>query len=97
MDFILYNIGLIILGLGFILIVIYLTMIITKKLVKCTVNKCDNKCDNNFDKNINLNQIYDDRPSITYKKMFENPEVGFGYQDFEVNANSATNSFYSKS
>ena len=96
MDNIVYNISLIILSLGFILMIIYITIIITKQLNKCPINNnCDNNI-NNINKN-NLNQIYDDRPSITYKKMFENPEVGFGYQDFDVNANSVSTSFYIKS
>jgi len=75
-----FNISLIILSLGFILMIIYITMIVTNK-------KCK-PCTNNI--NNSLNQIYDDRPSITYKKMFQNPEVGFGYQDFDEMDNSIT-------
>ncbi len=95
MDSIVYNIGLIILSLGFILMVIYITIILTKKSTKCPLNKNENN--KNENKSINLNQIYDDRPSITYKKMFENPEIGFGYQDFDTYDNSATSFFYGKS
>ncbi len=97
MDSIVYNIGLIILSLGFILMIIYITMILTKKSVKCPLNNNNNNDKYNNNKSINLNQIYDDRPSITYKKMFQNPEVGFGYQDFDELDNSTTTSFYTKS
>jgi hypothetical protein len=84
MNLILNRISLIILSLGFILIVIYITIIITKKNIIC-----QNKVSSNI--------IYDDRPSLTYVKMFKNPEVGFGYQDFDINDNSNTTSFYTKS
>ena len=40
--------------------------------------------------------IYDDRPSLTYEKMFNNASVGFGYQDFDEN-DSSNSSFYVKS
>ncbi len=96
MNNIVYNISLIILSIGFIMMIIYITMTITKKSVTCSsYNNISSPlscppCDN-------LTNIFDDRPSITYKKMFENPEVGFGYQDFYVNDNSETTSFYVKS
>jgi len=91
MDPIIFNISLIILSLGFILMVIYITIIITKnttEIPKIEIPKMT--CDTNINENI----IYDDRPSITYKKMFEQPSVGFGYQDFDKNDNSSTASFY---
>jgi hypothetical protein len=91
MDDIIYNISLVILTGGVILMIVYITMIITKKSINST--SCT-PCPLNHS---NLNQIYDDRPSITYKKMFNNFEVGFGYQDFDINDNSDTTSFYIKS
>lgn len=93
MNTIIYNIALIILSLGFILMVIYITMILTKKSTsKLNTTTCINN--NKLDTN---NLIYDDRPSITYVKMFNQPSVGFGYKDFDVNDNSNTTSFYTKS
>lgn len=82
---ILYYIAFILLSLGFILMTIYITVIITNRNNN---NKC-NKTD--------LATIYDDRPTLTYVKMFNNPEVGFGYQDFDINDNSNTTSFYTNS
>ena len=82
------NISIILLSLGFILMVIYITTIIVTK---------NTTCNNTTKTTQNTNLIYDDRPSITYVKMFQNPEVGFGYQDFDINDNSNTTSFYTKS
>ena len=95
MNEIIYNISLVVLSIGFILMIIYITIIITKKTKTCQT--CQPCSINNITTSTNLNQIYDDRPSITYKKMFENAEIGFGYQDFDVNDNSSTTSFYIKS
>ena len=91
MDNIVHIISLIILSIGFILIIVYFTMNMTKQKIN------NQECQPCKSCNTNLNLIYDDRPSITYKKMFENSEVGFGYQDFDVNDNSNTTSFYVKS
>ena len=91
MDNIVHIISLIILSIGFILIIVYFTMNITKQKIN------NQGCPQCQPCSTNLNQVYDDRPSITYKKMFENSEVGFGYQDFDVNDNSTTTSFYIKS
>ena len=92
MNPVIFNISLIILSLGFILMVIYITIILTKKNIKC-----NNLCDNNTKINTNnTNLIYDDRPTITYVKMFQNSSVGFGQQDFDANDNSETTSFYGK-
>ena len=96
MDEIVFNISLIILSLGFISLIIYITILLTNKSNKvcppCTVNNIPNNIPNNT-----FDQIYDNRPSITYKKMFENPEVGFGKGDFDANDNTETTSFYIKS
>lgn len=98
MNDIVYNISLIILSLGFIMMMIYITIIITKKSFTCPNLSAKSNLNSNLNSlSTDINQIYDDRPSITYKKMFENPEVGFGYQDFDVNDNSTTTSFYIKS
>ena len=96
MNEIIYKISLVVLSIGFILMIIYITMIITKKSTTCSNNISNNTTNKDLTSN-NLNLIYDDRPSITYRKMFKNPEVGFGYQDFDVNDNSETTSFYFKS
>ena len=78
----LYNLSTVLLSLGFIFMIIYITYIITI---------------NNFiPEKKDYSVIFDERPSITYKKMFQNPEVGFGYQDFDINDNSNTSAFYTK-
>jgi hypothetical protein len=86
MNLVIYRISLIILSLGFILMVIYITIIITRntsyKNILSSIQTSDPKL------------IYDERPSLYYVKMFDNPEVGFGYQDFDINDNSNTTSFY---
>lgn len=79
---VLYNISIILLSIGFIAMIIYITKIVT----------LNNYCPKTNDYSV----IFDDRPSITYKKMFENQEVGFGYQDFDKNDNSKNTSFYTK-
>jgi len=93
MNNIIYNISLILLSLGFILMVIYITIVLTKKS-DCV---CNDKLDNTNKPETSTNTIYDDRPSITYVKMFTQPEVGFVYQDFDANDNSNSAFFTSKS
>jgi hypothetical protein len=98
MNEIIFNISLVILSIGFILMVIYITIQFTKKTYQpCAINNSNTGNNSKNDLYNQLNQIYDDRPSITYKKMFENPEIGFGKSDFEVNDYSEIISFYTKS
>lgn len=77
--------------------IIYITMIITKKSITCpqiNTNSSSSIDSNNQISDIKL--IYDDRPSITYKKMFENPEIGFGHQDFDAMDSTEFTHFYTK-
>jgi len=98
MNEIVFNISLVILSIGFILMIIYITtLFIKRKCPPCSINNSKNGYNSNNDLYNQLNQIYDDRPSITYKKMFENPEIGFGKSDFEVNDYSEIISFFTKS
>jgi len=95
MNQIVFNISLVILSLGFILMVIYITTIIIKKKCKSCSPCLPCKITNN---NTNtLEQIYDDRPSITYVKMFKDSNIGFGQNDFDANDDAQTSSIYFKS
>jgi len=95
MNNIIYNISLILLSLGFILMVIYITIILTKNTRSCIYNNNNNNNNNKSSiSTISSNIIYDDRPSLTYVKMFNQPSIGLGYQDFDANDNIT--SFYTK-
>ena len=89
-----YNISVIILGLSLILLIVYITMYLTKqrimKNISCPIATCK-PCNEIIYDTI----IYDERPSLTYEKMFNNASVGFGYQDFDEN-DSSNSSFYVK-
>ena len=74
--------------------IIYITIIITKESIKPIKPICNNT---NINNDTNTQMIYDDRPSLTYVKMFQQPSVGFGYQDFDNNDNSKSTSFYTSS
>lgn len=83
MNHILYNISLIILFLGIILLTIYITKASSNNyltLEKQLLIKENNIRRNNSIKNVN---IYDYRPSDSFKKMFAQPSVWMSYQDFD--------------
>ena len=69
---ILYNISVIFLIIGIILMIIYLSKI------NCECNHTQNT----------IKDIYDDKISNTYKKMFKDPSVWTGYNDIDVNEKS---------
>lgn len=109
MNQIVFNISLIILSLGLILMVIYITIVLTNKKIISTKCKPCSPCNLNDSKNNNgnsnsnsngndmLQYIYDDRPSITYIKMFKDSNIGFGQDNFDANDDVETSSFYFKS
>jgi len=93
MNEIVFNISLVILSIGFILLVIYITTLLTNKTcLPCAINSNNYLNDNQVNK-----LIYDDHPSITYLKMFKDPEVGFGKTDYDVKDYSEITAFYTKS
>jgi hypothetical protein len=96
MNEIVFNISLVVLSIGFILLVIYITTLLTNKTCPpCAINgNNSNNC--LYDNRVNK-LIYDDRPSITYLKMFNDPEVGFGKPDFNVEDYSEITSYFTKS
>ena len=69
MNIILYNISVIFLMIGIILMIIYLSKI------NCECNHIP----------IPTEDIYDDKVSNTYKKMFKEPSVWTGYNNIDVN------------
>jgi hypothetical protein len=104
MNITIINISLLVLCLGFIILIIYITIHITKKSItpsKCkpciNTNKITNKTLYNNIVPDNNKLIYDDRPSITYKKMFQNSGIGFGNGGLDVDGDSKITSFYIKS
>lgn len=84
MNHILYNISLIILGLGIILLTVYITKassngfkttdVILMEQQELEMRRRGIKPEGN---------IYDSRPSKVYKKMFSDPSNWFGYADFD--------------
>ena len=112
MNQIVFNVSLIILSLGLILMVIYITIVLTtKKIIStqckpclpCNLNDSKNNSNGNGTStgtnngNNTLEQIYDDRPSITYIKMFKDSNIGFGQDNFDATDDVETSSFYFKS
>lgn len=104
MNQVVFNISLIILSLGLILMVIYITIVLTtKKIISTQCTPCspcnlnDPKNNSNGNGNNTLEHIYDDRPSITYIKMFKDSNIGFGQDNFDANDDVETSSFYFKS
>ena len=69
MNIILYNISVIFLIIGVILMIIYLSKI---------------NCDCNYVKPPS-EDIYDEKVSNTYKKMFKEPSVWTGYNNMDIN------------
>lgn len=81
MNHILHNISLVILALGIILITIYITKASTNGYIsydKYLLNKQSGLRKIHPEEN-----IYDYKVSKAYKKMFSQPSVWMGYQDFD--------------
>jgi hypothetical protein len=74
MIYILNNISIILLFCGIIFMSIYLTKAISNELL---LQQNSNKM------SIDENTIYDIKPSKVYNKMFSNPSIGFGYNEFD--------------
>ncbi len=95
MNHILYNMALIILCCGIILITIYITKASTnsfKTTNQVLLEKQEYLKNNSLQ--IGNETIYDLRPSNIYSKMFSNPSVWFGYNEF--NEKDVTDKIYVK-
>jgi hypothetical protein len=73
MNHIIHNISIILIFFGIIL----LTINLTKSYNKCPIII-------NEKQQINQNNIYQERPSKMYDKMFSQPELWMGYADFDI-------------
>lgn len=78
MNHILYNISILILGFGIILMTVY----ITKATNKQFKNEQHKQTRTDI---IETGDIYDSRPSKTYAKMFSQPSLWLDYQAFDPN------------
>ena len=73
MNHIIHNISIILIFFGIIL----LTINLTKSYNNCPIII-------NEKQQINQNNIYQERPSKMYDKMFSQPELWMGYADFDI-------------
>ncbi len=86
MNHILYNISLITLGLGIILITVYITKATSNGFKTTDVILMEQQELEARRRGLNTTEsVYDSRPSRVYKKMFSDPSVWFGYSDFDEN------------
>lgn len=86
MNHILYNISLIILGLGIILLTVYITKATSNGFKTTDVILMEQQELERRRRGISSQgDIYDSRPSKVYKKMFSDPSNWFGYADFDEN------------
>ena len=97
MNHILYNISLIILVCGIILITIYITKASTNNFKTTNQVLLENQeyLKNKQNSANNGETIYDLKPSNIYSKMFSNPSIWFGYNEF--NEKDITDKIYVKS
>ena len=84
MNHILYNISILILGFGIILMTVYITKA-TNKQFKNNQNNQNRQYQTGI---AETGDIYDSRPSKTYSKMFSQPSLWLGYQEFDSNENT---------
>lgn len=86
MNHILHNISLIILGIGIILITVYITKASSNGFKTTDMILMEQQELERRRRGLNPNEsIYDFRPSKVYKKMFSDPSVWIGYSDFDEN------------
>lgn len=79
MNHILYNIAIIMLLVGIIIITSYITKAYNKPISTSTCNNT-----NNQDENITVDQVYKLRPSKIYKTMFNEPSIWQGYESLST-------------
>jgi len=85
MNHILYNISLIILFVGIIMMTIYITKISSHNYMT-TDNKL--QMSQPLRRRQPVREIYDYKISKEYEKMFLQPSIWFGYQDFDPEFNT---------
>lgn len=86
MNHILHNISLIILGLGIILLTVYITKASSNGFKTTDVILMEQQELERRRRGIKPDEsIYDTRPSKVYKKMFSEPSVWVGYSEFDEN------------
>ena len=73
MNHLLYNISIVMLLIGILMLTYYLT----KAYNLPQPNNCNI---NNYDKDISLDEVYSQKPSDIYKVMFNEPSIWQGYQ-----------------
>jgi hypothetical protein len=81
MIYIINNISIILLFTGIIFMSIYLTKATSNNYQ--TTNEILLQQQNRNKKPIDEDTIYDIKPSKVYNKMFSNPSIGFGYNEFD--------------
>ena len=86
MNHILYNISILILGFGIILMTVYITKATNKNNQTINLNGLSNR--RHQSGITETGEIYDSRPSKTYSKMFSQPSLWLGYQEFDANENT---------
>jgi capsular polysaccharide biosynthesis protein len=83
MNHLLHNISIIILGIGIILMTVYITRTTTSNYQ--TREQIMNQQNEGLRKRQPIQNIYDYRVSKEYEKMFSQPSIWQGYQDFDAN------------
>lgn len=84
MNHILYNISLIILFIGIIMMTIYITK---ASDVNYMTNEKEILMRQNLNKPESVNNIYDYKISKAYKNMFSNPSIWMEYTEFDYDPN----------
>jgi len=86
MNHILHNISLLMLGLGIILLTVYITKATSNGFKTTDIILMEQQELERRRRGIKSDEsIYDTRPSKVYKKMFSDPSNWFGYADFDEN------------
>jgi hypothetical protein len=73
MNNLLYNISLLILGLGIILMIVYISRVTGGKRINIVPSDIQN----------DFVDVFNERPSQRFKKMFEQPPIWTGYEDWD--------------
>lgn len=76
MNHILYNISIVMLLVGMLMLTYYLTKAYNLPQSNCNIS--------NYDKPITLDKVYDQRPSNIYKAMFNEPSIWQGYEQIDT-------------
>ena len=77
MNHILYNISIVMLLVGMLMLTYYLTKAYNISQSNCNIN--------NYEKSMTLEEVYNQRPSNIYKSMFNDPSIWQGYEQINTN------------